>query len=959
MTDEEFADGRITQAEVLEKYDLLPQALEQLEEVVERFPGHVGAQERRVEMMRALEQVDRLPEALTCLATAKRAAGDVRGARRAAVEASGMPAMRTVWRRLLERLELLPGPASPSGSSAAIAAPPPPEEAAEGGGAPVEPRVPTLFVHATRGLAKECPVVVLIEDLHLAPDEGRALFSALARAVPEHRILLIGTARPGLPEAWEADLDRMGHASRIDLDRLGPKDLSMLLVEAFRSERLAEELGFRIATKSDGNPFFVFEIIRGLREGKYIRRRPDGTWVTTKVIEEIGVPSSVLDLIQARIADLEFEERNLLEVAACCGFEFDGRLPAEVLGMERIPGLQLLGQVEKRHGLIRASGPGFVFDHHQLRDTLYAGISAALKEEYHAEIAAALEGRTGALEKSPEDLDGATVVGIAEHFVAGGRRERALHYLDAALDHLENGYQNDRAISLAGRALTDLGTLDGSLRARLLLRRAERLGLLGRREEERADLREAVALADSGDDGKLRCRAHLALGIHHWSVSRHEEARPELERARDLAREAGEREEEAQATGSLGNVSFSRGLYEEARDLYLSYLEIAREVGDVAGEGRALANLGTVHWSLGRYEEARAHYEERLALAIRTGDLRGESRVTGSLGNVFFSLGRHDEAREHYERNLVLARETGDRRWEGVATGNLALVFLTLGLNEKALEGYRRWVTIAKEVGDRRGEASATGNLGSVYENLGRFEEARLQHERGLALAREIGDRRGEGLALVDLGPLHADLGDPDRAREVLDEALAIFLSIGARREEAYALHRLGRLAERKGELSEAARLLGVALGLRRELEYRRGIAESLVAVGGLLQTAGRTDEAREHLEEALALGEELDGPDTVTLTSCRLALLPGGDPAVALRAFADHEGRLTLVGRMEARALLYRATGAPEHLADAHRLLQGLTEHAPLACREAMVTRVPLHREIREAWEARGDVAG
>ena len=54
----------------------------------------------------------------------------------------------------------------------------------------------TVFVHATRGLAAERTTIVLIDDLHFAPEEGRALFSSLAMSVPGHRILLLGTLRP-------------------------------------------------------------------------------------------------------------------------------------------------------------------------------------------------------------------------------------------------------------------------------------------------------------------------------------------------------------------------------------------------------------------------------------------------------------------------------------------------------------------------------------------------------------------------------------------------------------------------------------------------------------------------------------------------------------------------------------------------------------------------------------------
>ena len=87
-TDEEFVAGRLTQADVLEKYGLQPQALEQAESVTARYPGHVQAQEKRVALLRPMDDAARIAEALAGLALARRAAGDNAGAVEAALEAS-------------------------------------------------------------------------------------------------------------------------------------------------------------------------------------------------------------------------------------------------------------------------------------------------------------------------------------------------------------------------------------------------------------------------------------------------------------------------------------------------------------------------------------------------------------------------------------------------------------------------------------------------------------------------------------------------------------------------------------------------------------------------------------------------------------------------------------------------------------------------------------------------------
>ena len=346
----------------------------------------------------------------------------------------------------------------------------------------------TVFLQATRALAAERPTVLLIDDLHFAPPEGRALFAALAHGITDRRILLIGTTRPGLAEEWVTGIERAPHASHFELARLGPKDLAELLVDAFDSERLAEELSFRIATKSDGNPFFVFEIIRGLREGEFIRRDDMGIWVTTQEIGHIEVPSTVVDLIHARITSLTEEEREILDVAACCGFTFDGSLVAEAIGGARIPTLRCLARIEKAHRLVRAAGRKFVFDHHQVQEALYAGLPEMLREEYHA-------GLGEALEKRP--LSGDLLVEVCDHFFKGRRPEQAKPHLAGALEHLHAGYLNEAALDLLGRALEAPGLFTGDERARMVLDRARRLSQLGRRDEERVALEEARALADA------------------------------------------------------------------------------------------------------------------------------------------------------------------------------------------------------------------------------------------------------------------------------------------------------------------------------------------------------------------------------------------------------------------------------------------------------------------------------
>jgi tetratricopeptide (TPR) repeat protein len=850
--------------------------------------------------------------------------------------------------------------------------------------------IQTVFVHLTRALGKERPTIVLIDDLHFAPEEGLALFAAITLALPGHRILLVGTARPELEEKWCADIGAMGHADRLKVDRLQQDDLENLLHEAFQSQRLAEELAPLVETKTDGNPFFVFEVIRGLREGQFLAQQEDGSWTATQVIREIEIPSSVKDLVAARISDLDEEEKDLLDVAACCGFDFDPVLVGEALGMGRIPTLKKLGHIEKTHRLVRSAGRRFLFDHHQVQEVLYEALGELLQEEYHAALGETLEEMTDAAEKDPE---GPLAVDLAEHFLKGARGEQAKGYLAAALDHLEHAYENAHAIELAGRALAVPDLLAGADRVDVLLREAAPLDLAGMREQEGKTLEEAVAIADTIEDPLRRVRAHRLLGVHAWVTSDFERAKEILERAIGLASEAGDRTEEASATGSLGNVFLRTGKPDEARERYESQIAVAREIGDRKEEGRATCNLGIIAFRQGKPDEAREHYEEYRRISQEIGDKKGEANAAANLGIMHHSLFEAEEARRWVELQLDLAREMGDRRIEGMASGSLGLILKDLGRLDEALAKHQRHRDIAKEIGDRRGEGIATGNIGLILKQQGRLEDARECHESHLAIAREVRDRRGEGtammslgvtlealgrlgeardtytaqlafaregkdlggeiLGLVNLGLVLALLGESAGAREHLDQARAMGEKYKAKEVIGAALNGLGIVSWQAGESDEAREAFASAVEIHEEIGEKGSQADSLVLLGRLEASEGRAEEAVKLLRRAMDLAGE-ESPIWVVLARAWLAAL-ADDPettASAREALRTHETLLEARVRMEAYYALHLATGEEDLLAEAHRLLHHLAEGLPPESRETMLSKVPLHRDIRAAWE-------
>ena len=767
----------------------------------------------------------------------------------------------------------------------------------------------TCFVRVTRNLAAERPTVVFIDDLHFAPSEGRALFTALAQAIPAHPVLLIGASRPGVDASWLVHLNRLG-ATRLALDRLGPQDLVRLLSDALRSKHLAEELAGRVAAKSDGNPFFVFEILRGLREGQFITQVGDGTWVTTGKIGDIQIARSVMELVSARVADLTEEERDVLDVAACRGYEFDPLLVGEVLGVAAIPVLKRFAQIERRHRLVRSAGLRYVFDHHQVQEALYASLPEPLRRAYHAELADVLERRSNAAQQDPLTAGGALCADLCDHFLRGGQGERALRYLPAAQVHLESAYVNEQAVALAERSLADEGLLVGRARAETLLGLAGVLDRLGHRERQEEVAREAVRLADAEDE-EVQGRAAGALGILLLRLWRLEEAEAPLRRA-----------------------------YEAARDR-----------GDRAALARAAEHLGSLAHFRGHPTDATQHYEEARALCQATGDRQARAHATGNLGVVALSQGRFAEARHHLESYLALSRELGDIDGEATAMGNLGTLGILQGRLADARGDFERSLVLSREVGDREGEALALGNLAILFQSQGRLGDARDEFVRALALSREIGSRQAELGVMVNLGFVWLSLGDHERARRVITDSLDLARELGAHHEEGYALEHLGVLADHEGNTEAAQRLLEESLRVRRACGHGVGITDVLLELADLLRRRGDTTGARAALDEVLVLSREHDRTAQVALAGVLGACLPGGTPAdegTLEGCEAPHHAR-------RARWWLWIATGDRRHLAEAKRLLDEALALVPAEHRASMRGGSRLHREILAACREQG----
>ena len=239
------------------------------------------------------------------------------------------------------------------------------------------------LAQAVRALARAGPLVLVVEDLHFAPDRGRRLFASLAPGEGDGGLLLLGTTAPGLPPGWAEDLHSAGRCTRMEVPPLSPGAVEAVIADFLHSPALAATLREPLVEMSGGSPLFVLEVLREMLHSGRLAARPDGTLVLADA-RTIEIPAGIRAMFEARIGRVAGGDREVLELAACRGFQFSPLDIAAASGQNSIAVLQSLGRIERDHRLVRCRGEVYSFEHHLVRELVLSRMAGLLVRELRA-----------------------------------------------------------------------------------------------------------------------------------------------------------------------------------------------------------------------------------------------------------------------------------------------------------------------------------------------------------------------------------------------------------------------------------------------------------------------------------------------------------------------------------------------------------------------------------------------
>jgi tetratricopeptide (TPR) repeat protein len=663
------------------------------------------------------------------------------------------------------------------------------------------------------------PIVLVFDDLHWAHDESLDLLAYLLESL-DAPILTLCLGRPEMlarRDSWPTH--GAGRHSVVELSPLSDTDAARVMEELLApcgDAEGAEELVEAACTLAGGNPALLERMVHifhdmGVVEVKDEFAEVESWTIHVERLSEVKLPITVEDAIQARIAALAPNERDLLERAATMGSVFwlggllaiariDSKAPdvwSRDSEVDVVLMRETLRELKERDYILTLpdstfpDDEEFAFKHNLERETLLKLLPKAQAKRFHKAIADWLSFKQHV--RTHEEYMGM----LARHQEKAGLVvQAAATYLDAA--HLaRERYANGKASEYYVRGLGILR--DG---------------------------------AEGSTEQQLRA-------LHHY-----------------------------------GDVLQVLGKNDEALDAFNEMLVRAYRLNLKSKGGAAHSRIGRLYRDTGRLEDAQTHLEASLALFEDAGDDRGIASTVDDIGKLHWLRGDYAKALEYTQRSLTMRRKLGDRRSIALSLNNLGLVYQDSGQFKLALDAFEQALRIRREIGDLVGVSISLNNLGTVAQDQRDDSRALQLFTEAYEIAKETGDRNRIALVLTNLGETYNRLGDANKAIHYLKQAEEIADELGDKMGLAEAVRGLGKAYLAQREYTKARECTARAVEIFREIQSKVQLGVALRSLGEVMAAGAAGGEtmlqARAHLLQSIFIFEEI-GNDVELARSCRV----------------------------------------------------------------------------------------
>jgi tetratricopeptide (TPR) repeat protein len=697
--------------------------------------------------------------------------------------------------------------------------------------------------------AVQGPLVLVLDDLQWADVDTLALVSDLASGLSGCPVVLLTAARPEMLVRSAGWGENAADHTRIDLRNLEQPDAEGMFRNLLsRCKVIPDDTIESAVEMTGGNPAFLEQLVRLFMDNGAIDASGPVWRLDPDLAAETELPVTIEEAIEARIAALGNEERDLLEKAAVFGNVFWASAVIALTRLEqphearsttpnaldiewgngedvrrRVSDLILM--LADRDYLLPldqddSSIPGdveVVFKHNLERELIVRSTEPNKLARYYLSAAQWLESRLSSLRDEQLEF----LAGLYER--GGDRRRAARCYLQGA-DRARARYAPEEARNLYEKGLAMLGETDAPARLDGLHNLGDVLEQAGRPDESEQTFTKMLQLAWRYDNLNKAGAAYSRLARGLRRLGKYDMAMEHLRRAHELFERSRDDRGIASTLDDMGRVHWLRGGYSQALDFHRQALTIRRALGDRRSIALSLANIGRVHHDSGNFKAAIAQFREALDLRRDIGDLVGIVQSLCDLGGVHAEDGNHELALELLGEARALAQEIGDKLALADVLSRTGEVKGAMGRGGEAVKDLQDAKALATTLGDRVALAVTHQRLAQVQLAMGQLEAADVEAHAAVAVSQAVGLRAHIGCGYRVKAEVAAALGHTLQAEDDFRRAIDILAAVKHEVELARAYKGLAMIKERAGNTGEAQKLRSKATDIFNRL---RGAAQT------------------------------------------------------------------------------------------------------------------------------------
>lgn len=685
-------------------------------------------------------------------------------------------------------------------------------------------------------ITRQSPLVLFFDDVHWTDPSTVDLLSHLATKFEGTKILVIVTYRPSelllLKHPFvgvKRELQAHCMCREIEVEFLLASDVERYIGLEFLGNCFPREFAGLIHARTEGNPLFMVDLLRYLRDRKVIvKANGNEDWRLAQSLPDLSraIPQSVGSVIERKVGQLSDRDREVLTAAAVQGHEFDSATVARGLEAEDLEIEEVLDQLNRVHGFVGCvgehglpSGPTTVryrFVHVLYQNALYASLTPTRRAVLSASLAHALEAFYG---------ERCSTIASQLGFLYETAREvgRAADYFCLAAQNAGRIFAYHEAIALARRGLLLLEktphTPDRTrkeLDLQLTLAISQQITRGYWAQETAATITRARELCQHLGDPPELSPVLSSVWLHYLGAPELQKARETAESFLDIARRANDpnllvmahvilgvtMQHQGELAGAHGRLEAALRYHDPAK--YKHYLELYGLEPGIYGRSETVRTL----WMLGYPDQARRRAEETLALARTIPSPPASAFIHLLTAILYQHLRQPGKARQMAEACIAICDEHGVAMERGQVMFHYGWAIAELGQVENGISMIRTALDAQCARGGQINRPHKLACLAEVHCHAGQSEEGLKAVEEGLSFSRRTGNCHYDAELWRLKGEFLKMQGKTVEAEDCFQKAIEIARQQAAKSFELLASTSLARLWENRGKRKEAHQLL-------------------------------------------------------------------------------------------------------------------------------------------------------